>query len=199
MADWCILRCAASRTLALAESLTEAGFEVWTPVEVVRKRARRTAEREDVRVPIMPSFLFARAGSLDELAALSRSPTLNYLQWDRERRRMVTKGHSAFSVFRQHGRYPLVRDHMLAPLRIVEKRSRPRAAIRSFKPGECVRMIEGGFAGLTGTVEATQGQYTLVSFPGFPIAVKFATWLLLDGESSITVKNAEQAQVAEAA
>ena len=75
---WAILRCSNCKTLDLAASLTDAGFEAWTPVETVMLRPRRGNKREEVRQPLIASFVFARAVHLPGLLELSHSPALNY-------------------------------------------------------------------------------------------------------------------------
>ncbi len=179
MADWCILRTSGGNTMQLAESLADAGYEVWTPIETRDQRLPRKQERTTVRLPLMPSFVFARAQHLGELINLSHSPALQYRVWDSELRRMVVKGHPMFSLFRHGGLYPLIPEYQLLPLRIAEKRTAPKPTPTAFKPGDRVTLTEGGFSGLTGTVQETRGGFASVVFPGFNIAVKIATWILL--------------------
>jgi len=189
--DWCILRTASSQTLNLAQSLADAEFNVWTPSEIVQKQhARRKVKREDVAAPLMPSFVFAQATRLSELVALSHSPALTYRVWDREARRMVAKGHPRFSVFRHDGRHVLVPDRALVPLRAEERRQRHKAMAKRYAQGEQVKLTEGAFEGLTGTVDRSQGSRTWVRFPGAPWSVDFPTWVLLpaiDVESPVHV------------
>lgn len=181
MTDWIILRCSSSSTLRLAESLAEAGFETWTPVEVVQRRARRSLKRDEVAQAMIPTFVFAEAHRLAELIALSHSPSLNFRVWDTHLRRMVTKGHPPFRVFGKGGIRPIA-DRELSHLRLTERRVAPKAMARAYAPGEQVRMTEGGFAGLTGTVDEQKGQYVTVSFPGWSLPVKVAAWVLLPQE-----------------
>lgn len=200
MSDWCILRCAGSRTMALAASLTDAGIRAWTPIETRERRIPRKAARETVQLPITPSFVFAASERLSDLLTLARSPSMLFRVWDSEKRRMVTKGHPTFSVFRSDGRVPVVSEQSLAPLRKAEHRTMPRKAAKIFRKGEIVSTGRGGFAGLQGHIEASQGQYAMVVFPGFPIAVKIATWML-DEDSPVNVEDdqSEQAPHAKAA
>src|SRR5688500_10204211 len=95
---WVILRCSGGSTLKLANSLTEAGYESWSPVETVNRRSREGSKPEPVRLPLMPSYVFAAADRQQELIELSRSPSLNYRIWDSELKRMVTKGHPYFRL-----------------------------------------------------------------------------------------------------
>lgn len=201
---WCILRTGSVSTLPLAKSLTDAGYEVWTPLEIHERRSPKTRKREEVTAALMPSFVFARSLHLADLIDLSRSPTLNYQVWDKEQRRMVTKGHPVFRLFRSDGGYPTVSDRELQPLRIAEKRTAPKPAGKVFNTGDRIKLTEGGFAGLSGIVERTQGAFALVAFPGFNIPVKIATWMLIadiDPSATIHVSNglSEQAPSAKAA
>lgn len=202
--DWCILRTNGGLTLQLARSLGEAGYEAWTPVEVQRRRARKTLKIEPVELALIPTFVFARAEHLVALIALARSPSLNYRVWDSEKRRMVTKGHPHFSVFRFAGEYQLVPDRALAALRLAERRTAPKTTSQPFRPGDRVKLTEGGFAGLSGVVESIDRTFAMVVFPGFNIAVKIGAWMLLAdscASASVHVNNipTEQALSAKAA
>ena len=196
MTDWCILRTGAASTLRLADSLTDAGFEAWTPMEVRDKRKPRSTLRVEVIQPITPTFVFADHSRLDELLSLSHAPSLIYQVWDKELRRMVTKGHPYFTVFRFAGEYPRIPDAQLSPLRTAEARlkRKPRGKPPTFNPGDVVRLTEGGFAGLTGEVRTTQGKFAMVRFPGFPVEVKISVFLLhptLDQPSPVYVNEAK--------
>lgn len=161
--DWCILRCSGAKTLKLAASLGASGFDVWTPVETLRKREGKSRSRRADILPVMPSYVFARAAHLVDLIEESALP---YSE------------HPEFSVFHYHARIPLIADEALDPLRVAERRRQPFGKVARFTRGEMVRLMEGGFAGLTGVVELTRGQYTLVTFPGFPMPIKISTLLL---------------------
>lgn len=202
-AFWIILRTSAGQTLNLATSLTEAGYDVWTPTETVQKlRARRGNKREDVPSPLMPSFVFADADQLHRLATLARSPSLIYRVWDSELRRMVAKGHPQFSVFRSNGKHSILPDRALSPLRLAERRQKPKEEVKRYSVGEEVRLTEGGFEGLTGIVESVKGPNTFVRFPGAHWAVQIPTWVLIgaiDETPTIPVDCGRQAPTAEAA
>ncbi len=178
-ADWIILRCGGKSTLTLADTLTEAGYEVWTPIERRTRRIPRTRKIDELTTALIPSFIFARARHMHDLLALSRD-NMPYRKWDSELRRKVAKGHAHFSVFRDAGEVPTIPDAALAALRRAEARTAPKAATRVFGIGQAVKLTEGGFAGLSGVTEATRGQYTFVRFDGFPMAVQISTALLHD-------------------
>lgn len=204
MTDWCILRTAPSSTLRLAQSLNASGFETWTPIETVERHARRSTKRVLIIAPLMPSFAFSRAARLADLIELSRSPSLTYQVWDSEQRRMVTRGHPYFSLFHSAGEIALIPDRLLNPLRLSEQRVKPKGSARTFRPGDLVRLTEGAFEGLTGTVQGIKGKNAIIGFIGWPIPVTIPQWKLipaLDDGCGVNVRTAksEQAPSAEAA
>lgn len=164
LGSWIILRCAGTNTLKLATALLDTGFDVWTPVEEVDKRKPRRPGRNRDTIPVMPSYIFARACHLLDLLELSQPETNPSV---------------GFSVFRHNARFPLIADKDLDPLRVAERRRTPFGKVARFTRGDMVKLTEGGFAGLTGVVEMTRGQYTLVTFPGFPMPIKISSLILL--------------------
>jgi transcription antitermination factor NusG len=167
MTQWCILRCSGQKTLRLAASLAEAGYEVWSPIETKRIRIPRANVRREVTLPIMPSYVFARATHLIDLLQLAGRPAHAY-------------AHADFSVMRHGESIPLVRDDSLQALRRLEaKRTAKKRADRVFGSGVDVQVkIEGGsFAGMKGRVEKSDALYTLVCFDD-RLTVRIATCLL---------------------
>lgn len=169
---WCIIRMAASSTLSLFDSLTSAGFNVWTPIETKRRRANQARDRIDVRCPMMPTYIFAEAESLPNLLTIAMLPS---------------KDHRDFSVMRCNNRFPLIADACLSAVRLEERRVKPKPDLPTFAPGTTVRLAEGGFAGMSGVVEATAGNFVLVAFPHTTMPpIKIASWWLLpDQEESV--------------
>jgi transcription antitermination factor NusG len=161
---WCILRTGGSKTLSLADALKQSGYEVWTPRETIRKRLPRRKAKAEHTAPIMPTFVFAHAKHLSDLAALAQS-------WKNP--------HPDFSVQRYNDRYPLIADDELRPLRMAERKGTPLEHIKTFDPGEQIRLTEGGFAGMSGIVQTSDGKHTMVCFPGFNVPIKISTLLLL--------------------
>jgi len=160
---WIVLRCSGANTLKLANSLRAEGFDAWTPVETLKRREGPSRSRRKEVLPVMPSYIFARAHHLFALLSMSKDET---------------NPTSGFSVFRHHDRIPLIADGDLDPLRVAERKRTPFDKVAKFTKGEMVKLLEGGFAGLQGVVELTRGQYTLVTFPGFPMPIKISTLLL---------------------
>lgn len=183
MSDWCILRTSGRSTLPLAASLSDAGYEVWTPSQVPLNapRRRRTDDEEEPRCPIIPTYVFARARHLFELIALSANPGRN---------------HAGFSVFRMAEGVPLIAERALAGLRAEEakmeedrevralrKRSKRRGI--SYPVGETVRIPSAfpSFAGMDGCVEESDPRFTHVGFGGF-LRLKISTFILRENELS---------------
>lgn len=170
--DWCILRMAAGRTLAVADALCAAGIEAWTPREEHSRRVPRSTARRSIVAPVTPTIVFARYDRLGDLLALSKSPQQTYQQWDAERGCMVTHGIPYFTVFRFQDGYPRIADRDLDALRLAEKRGAKQQKVRQFMVGDAVRLPDAGFDGLIGEVEDVAGRYTMVLFPGFTLPIK---------------------------
>jgi hypothetical protein len=190
---WCILRCSGVNTVKLATSLTEAGFEVWTPVE-------------EETTPITASYVFARLHHLQELLALSHSPSLLYQVWDAELKRMVTRGHPYFRLMRGLDPFipwAVVSDAQVAPLRGLERSKKPRGLVKLIPIGTKVRLDDRGFTGIDGVVVSARGKFVTVQFEGLPFPVdKIPCWQLtetLDESPAVHVDGFPSEQVARAA
>lgn len=171
MNDWCILRCAASRTLPVAAALTAAGFQSWTPVQTLEIRCDKKRTRELKALAILPTFVFSAWSRLSELRQIAKSPNQCFQVWDSDERRMVTKGIPFFSVFSFDGMIPRIADRALQPLRAFERQSLPRVPATIFAVGQAVRVDGAGFEGLVAMVAGTRGGQVCVEFPGFPVPV----------------------------
>jgi transcription antitermination factor NusG len=157
---WCILRTAGRHTLGLAASLAGDGYDVWTPAREVRVRRARWNVHREVRVPLLASFVFARADHLVDLLERAEMPG------------------TGFSVFHYFDRIPLVADQDLAPLRDEETAAPSQAELAGlFRKGEGVRVAQGIFGGMAGIVEEQKGEFTLVRF-GSRMRVKISTFIL---------------------
>lgn len=177
--DWCIARTQTGQTLALARGLTEAGYQAWTPSEVIVRRARRSIPRKEVTVPLMPGIVFVDYARLAELIALARS-NMNYQAWDSEQQRMVARGLPYFRILRVDDRYPRIRDAELSGVRLAEAKGMVRVKRQTLKAGASVRLREGPFEGLTGTVQSVKGTFAQVRFATWPIEVTIALHLLIE-------------------
>lgn len=184
---WCILRTASRSTVALLDDLEGAGFDVWTPTEVIKARAGRARESIERCIPMMPSFIFAAENDAANLLRLSADPT----------RRNVD-----FTVFHYRERVPLIADRDLGTLRDMEEVARARreqqleqdrrqaaaasekarrAALRNgarpIPVGSEVQMPSGAFSGMAGIVIESSRGVTTVSLGGLH-PVKIDTFLL---------------------
>jgi transcription antitermination factor NusG len=165
----------------LAESLAEDGYEVWTPVEVRMIRIPRKNVKREVRLPIMPSYVFARAHQLVDLLMMADAPVKRRTcasrrdEWGRE---IKPKPHSDFDVMHAFGQIPLVPDKHLNALRVIEtKRTPAKKADKQFIPGVTVKVGGGSFGGMVGRVKRSDTGYTIVCFNDRYI-VKIPTLLL---------------------
>jgi hypothetical protein len=160
---WCILRTAGQRTLILAKSLTDAGFDAWTPAETRKHKLRggKTGEAEKT-MALMPTFVFVRCRHLPELHSISTSPS---------------SPHPAFSLFRYLGQFPILADREVERLREIEHRHLPKGQRITMPIGATVRPKEGPYTGMSGIVEASKNGATMVFFGGW-MKVKIDTFIL---------------------
>lgn len=166
--DWCILRTASRNTIPLSEGLAADGFEVWTPIETRTIRVPRKNLKREIRLPIMPSYVFARVVHLVDLLQRAELP--------------IAPRYSVMHAFGDQ--IPLVPDLHLMALRRLEIKKNPRKikkADRIFTPGVTVKVKEGGgsFEGMVGRVEKSDAGCTLVCFNDRYV-VKINTLLLSD-------------------
>lgn len=195
--SWCILRTSAAGTLALAQSLKDVGYAVWAPLEMRERLAGPKREKVEQAVAILPGYVFAAMDRLPDLLALSRSPSLNYRIWDADQRKMITKGHPYFSVFRMHGCVRPQSEQSLAPLRALEASLMMLAEIRRghaerrrlqslhkgppprFMAGSLVYVGGGGFAGLRLVVaEDSDGKDVKLIHPDWTWPIEISAWKL---------------------
>jgi transcription antitermination factor NusG len=165
--------------MRLAESLRDDGFETWTPIEERRIRIPRANVRRSVKLPIMPSYIFARAHHLVDLLQMANMPF-------KPRRSRGQPAHVDFSVMHYHDTYPLIGEKQLQALRQLEAKRTPRArAHKVFGANVEVRVkVEGGsFAGMRGVVRRSDFGHTLVCFDK-RLEVKIPTSLLFEDEVS---------------
>lgn len=176
MSDWIILRTSGRSTMRLAETLAEDGYEAWTPIETRNIRIPRANVRRTVKLPIMPSYVFARAAhliDLIQLAAMKPKP----------RRQFPLPSHADFSVMHYHDRIPVIADHHLQSLRTIEAKRTPKQKAEPLPKGISVRVkIEGGsYAGMKGKIERSNEGWSLVCIDN-RLTVKILTSLLVPDE-----------------
>lgn len=174
---WCVLRTSPGRTLRLMAALTSAGYDAWTPRQMQIRRRPRSKLTIDIEIPIAPTFVFARAVHVRELAAAEVA---------------LPNPFPAFSLFRHAGRIPLISDGEVAGFRAEEDRHREaweraaererlrseRAKRKRLVMGQRVRFSEKSpFAGISGTVETDGDRFVMGAF-GQSFRLKIGTWLL---------------------
>lgn len=168
---WCVLRTSGKHTLRLAKGLTNAGLQVWTPIEERMIRVPKANVRRPVVLPIMPSYLFARASHLLDLLQII------------DRKKRMKSDLPDFSLMRLADRIPIIADKLLEGLRTIEQTRIPRKKAAKLPAGLQVRVGEAGgsFAGMQGRVERSGEGYTLVCFDN-RITVKISTYLLTEND-----------------
>lgn len=168
---WLILRTATGKTLKLAETLREDGYDAWSPVETRTIRIPRMNARRTVFLPIMPTYVFARAHHYDELVEMERMPV-------KPRRMANMPSHASFSILQIHERTAFVPDDQLDQLRRIEfKRTLRKKALEALKRGQPVTAEGGVFGGKSGAVVRSDKMHTLVLFVGDNFPVKIRTSL----------------------
>lgn len=182
--SWCVVRTQSGQTLTLTKSLEEAGFAAWTPTATKMRRARRSHPAQEIVIPLMPGLIFVAWDKLGELITLSRS-AMPYLHWDPELRRHVTRGIGHFRLLQigaqgEAMRYARVSDRELAGLRHAEARAQVAVKRKTLRKGTPVRLAEGAYEGLRGTVELVKGGYAHVRFATWPMPVQVALHLVVE-------------------
>jgi transcription antitermination factor NusG len=163
---WFILRTQARHTVRLAESLAEDGFEVWTPIETRVERVGKSRRRVESRLPIMGTYVFAKARHLVDLLQLAAMPVK-----PRRGAGLLQPAHAGFSVMRWRDKIPMVADRQLRELRRLQAKLSParkpstatKKADEPLPVGMGVRLTRSGFQGLKGTIERSDRRYTIVS------------------------------------
>jgi transcription antitermination factor NusG len=170
-----ILRMASADTLRLARSLNAVGIEAWAPIEKRGAKMPRTGAPFDKEIAMMPTYVFAPVEHVDELLRLAHEQH---------------RAHPRFTVFRHRGGIPLIADDQLDALRseetrkgrVFEKWRRKGSKPPKIARGTEVRLPDGPFAGYSGIVERTQGQFTIVgaTILGKVIELQVASLLLAE-------------------
>lgn len=172
--EWCILRCQGRSTLRLTQTLNEDGFDAWTPRETRRIRIPKFNVRREAILPLLPSYVFAKAIHLIDLLELAAMPVK-----PRRGFNFQMPAHPGFRVMKSERGIPVVAEHDLAALRYLEAKLTPlRRSARTFAAGARVRVDGGSFGGMTGDVQRSDDLHTLVCFSE-KYVVKIATSILL--------------------
>jgi transcription antitermination factor NusG len=156
--DWCILRMSGPGTLGLVASLQDAGMDVWTPTEHIKRRVPRSKSTEHRIVPLAPTYAFVRRAHLADLQRIER---------------MDVSPHPRFSIFRYYGETVYVRHRELSPLRSMQQdsyrsslpasgRAPGKARGLAYDVGDEVTFTTGSFTGFKGFVDVSDGLTTTV-------------------------------------
>jgi hypothetical protein len=179
--DWCILRTSGRHTMSLAQSLEEDGYDVWTPIETKTVRVPRANAKRKVRLPIMPSYVFAKVVHLVDLLQLAAMPVK-----PRRGARCMDPAHPSFTVLHAFGGIPTIKDAHLDELRKLEAKRTPiKRAAYSFPADASARVKGGVFGGMVGVVVRSSPTETILRFDrGFPVGIPTSI-LELDGVSEL--------------
>ena len=173
---WCIVQTSSGRTLALADALADAGFDVWTPRGLTTVRKGRSKAPRDRAFAVMPGLVFVDADRLADLAHILNAPVNPY---------------PAFTIFHAAGRVPLIASQEIDGFRHAEQqadrewehvlRARQKKQRHTVAVGTEIRMSEGPFAGMQGVVVDSNDKAAKVRFTLFGMLseVEIASWLLL--------------------
>lgn len=163
---WCILKTSPSLTLELSDTLSQSGYQTWTPMEIVKGRLGRSRAPANKLSAMMPTFVFADADRAIDLIRLSLTPR---------------KPHADFSVFRYLDRVGVIADTELEKVRLAEQEAeKMRGGCRGnpFEKGAEIMVSPeaagalGAFIGLPGVIEQSDYRATLVCFGGrFPVKI----------------------------
>ena len=179
--DWFVVRTSGRSTMLLAQTLSEDGLEAWTPIRTQIIRVPRMNVKREVKLAMLPSFVFVRSAHLHELILLEKMP--------QKPRRVVPKTedgksepkyHRDFHVFHYLDSIPLIADRHLEPMRIREREAVPKQARPGFDRDTPVRVNSGAFEGLKGRVERCKSGFALVIFTDWKRPVKIPTYLLAE-------------------
>lgn len=158
--QWCILRTSGRTTISLAETLAKDEYDVWTPIETRKITVPRANVKREVRLPIMPTYVFAASHHLGELLQLAGMPV-------RPRRGagLLDAAHAAFHVLHCFGGIPIVDDRHLSNLRRLEAKRTPlRRAAYAFPQNSKARVKDGAYGGMTGVVIRSTLDATTLDF-----------------------------------
>lgn len=144
VAEWLVLRCSPSRTMALAAALRDRG--AWTPTWTRRRRLPRSPVTRPITEACIPSFVFIPSFAANDLPEVPRIPYRLMRLMDGTRARIA--------------------DRELNHLRkIADKPTVPASQLPL--PGRSYRIVGLGFDGLLGRVIRCTSSKCFVDVEGF--------------------------------
>ena len=152
MKNWHALYTKPRNEKKVAERLSENEFEVFCPlIKTVRQWSDR---KKKVQVPMFPSYIFACVNEADRHELLKDPGILNFVFW--------------------LGKPAVVRDEEMAAIKtIAEGGDDIRVTGSGFEKGQFVRIPEGPFKGLTGTVNKLDSRKVIVYVEQLDCMVSF--------------------------
>jgi hypothetical protein len=168
--SWCILRTSGRHTIRLAGTLNAAGIEAWSPVEPKMIRVPRKNVRRQIIVPMMASYVFAKADRMVDLLRLADT--------EERARHGVGWAHPEFRVMMRQDGPITIEDGQFVALRQIEgRRARSKRADMVFNEGVRVRVGSGIAGGLVGSVTRSNRKSTAICIgPNF--IMTFSTSIL---------------------
>lgn len=149
VAEWLVLGCSPTRTLALAAALKDRG--AWTPTWTRRRRLPRSSIFRLVTEPVIPGMVFIPSSMGNDLPAIPRVPF-----W-------LTRMPDATLM-----RVP---DRQMGPLRrIADKPLVPAHQLPRI--GSKVRFTQGPFEGIRGKVLSCTIRCAMIEVEGFALPVQ---------------------------
>lgn len=155
--EWLVLRCAPSRTMALAAALADLG--AWTPTWTRRRRLPRSPVTRPITEACIPTFVFIPAEEAHDLPPIARLP---------------------YGLMRcVDGKLIRIADRELNHLRkIADKPAVPASKLP--RPGRSYRIVGLGFDGLLGKVVSCTQRKCFVQVEGFAQPLQIPPGLLSD-------------------
>lgn len=162
------------RTVKLAETLAAEGIETWVPIEQRRVSVPRMNASREVRLPLLPGYIFARRCHLvDLIQMVERHP---FLRLSRTAEGFDIASDRALDGLRN-------REQHLAERYTAEGRKLKVKAAKELNPGDRIRARDGSFGGKTGVVTSSDKRRTIVCFDRFFDRVEISTSLLTENEA----------------
>lgn len=156
--EWLVLRCAPSRTMALAAALADLG--AWTPTWKRRRRMPRSTIFRPTTEPCIPSFVFVPVEVAFSLPPIPRIPFGFMRNADAT---MVRVSERSLEPLRK------IADKPLTPARLLPK------------VGRTYKIVGMGFEGLTGKVLACSIRKARVEVQPWGTVIEMPPGLLVEG------------------
>lgn len=158
---WTALRCSGAKTTQLVRKLVENKIEAWTPVRISMRRLPRKNVKQEVVVPMLPSFVFVRVDDLVASIWLSEC-------------RMCP----AFTPMTFMGKLAQFKGRQLLPMKVLYDDNPLGVENELPSVGSVVVLRFGMFSGLRGIVRGYAKKQCLVEIDNNGINVKISPFFL---------------------